>query len=220
MVAQFKANGWSVAACARTVAASWVEKPDLALQCDVTQPNEVKQTINETVKEFGSIDVLINNAGLAGNTSLEPSDSDDYWHDIINVNLNGTYYFSKYSIPHIPNGGRIINVGSVLSFKGVSDGIAYCAAKHAVLGFTRALAHNLAPKNITVNAICPGWTRTEMALGRMKEISMTEEHLKSSVPLGRFIEPSEIAAFALYLASDTASGITGQSFTIDGGSLA
>lgn len=174
----------------------------------------------ETVKALGRIDVVINNAGLAGTNSLDASDDDAFWNQIIDVNLNGTYYISKYALPQMNDGGRIINVASVLALKGVPDQTAYCAAKHGVLGFTRSLAHALAPRRITVNVICPGWTRTDMAHGRMAELGMTEASLKGSVPLGRFIEPVEIAQMAAYLASDAASGVTGQSFTIDGGVLA
>jgi NAD(P)-dependent dehydrogenase (short-subunit alcohol dehydrogenase family) len=121
----------------------------------------------------------------------------------------------------LPDGtGRIVNVGSVLSLQGVPDQIAYCAAKHGVLGLTRSLAHLVAPRRITVNCICPGWTRTEMAEGRMKELGWTREQLEASVPIGRFIEPEEVAELALYLLSDAASGITGQALTIDGGARA
>jgi NAD(P)-dependent dehydrogenase (short-subunit alcohol dehydrogenase family) len=97
---------------------------------------------------------------------------------------------------------------------------AYCAAKHGVVGFTRALSHAVASRGITVNAICPGWTRTEMAAGRMRELGLTEKDLAASMPIGRMIEPAEVASLALYLSGPAAAGITGQALTLDGGSLA
>jgi NAD(P)-dependent dehydrogenase (short-subunit alcohol dehydrogenase family) len=107
-----------------------------------------------------------------------------------------------------------------LALRGVPDQTAYCAAKHGLLGFTRALALHAAPRRITVNAICPGWVRTEMALARMQELGWSEDRLQSSVPLQRWIQPEEVAALALYLASEAAAGITGQALTVDGGALA
>ncbi len=220
MVGHFKALGFKVAACATSLEGAKKGSPDFAFVCDVSNRDQVKAGVAATVKALGKIDVVINNAGLAGTNSLDVSDDDAFWNQIIDVNLNGTYYISKYALPHMNDGGRIINVASVLALKGVPDQTAYCAAKHGVLGFTRSLAHALASRRITVNVICPGWTRTDMAHGRMAELGMTEASLKRSVPLGRFIEPAEIAQMAAYLASEAASGVTGQSFTIDGGVLA
>ena len=97
------------------------------------------------------------------------------------------------------------------------DQTAYCTAKHAVIGFTRSLSKLLAPKGITVNAICPGWTQTDMAQGRMKELNLSLTDLEKSVPTGKIIDPQEIAKFALFLCSIQSSSITGQALTIDGG---
>lgn len=220
MVGHFKALGFKVAACSTSAEGAHKGAPDFGFICDVSDREQVKAGILATSRALGRIDVLVNNAGLAGTNLLDPADDDSFWQEIIDVNLNGTYYMSKYVLPHMNDGGRIINIASVLALKGVPDQTAYCAAKHGVLGLTRALAHALAPRRITVNVICPGWTRTDMAHGRLAELGMNEESLKTSVPLGRFIEPGEIAQMASYLASDAASGITGQSFTIDGGVLA
>ena len=222
LVHEFKKQGWVVATCGTQLQRLQNSEADFTFECDVSNVESVKKGIAEVVSRFKKIDVLVNNAGLAGNNSLEPEDSDDFWHRVINVNLNGTYYLSKYSLNHLPNQtGRIINIASVLALKGVPDATAYCAAKHAVLGFTRALSHHLAPRGITVNAICPGWVRTEMAQDRMKEIGISEKDLESSVPLGRFIEPHEIAEFVYGIAtSPSAAMITGQALTLDGGTLA
>jgi len=220
MVRRFQEAGYRVAACATTEEGARKSGADFAFACDVSNRDAVKAGIAGILRALGRLDVVVNNAGLAGTNSLDASDDDSFWNQIIDVNLNGTYYVAKYALPHLPQGGRIINIASVLALKGVPDQTAYCAAKHGVLGFTRALAHAAAPRRITVNVVCPGWTRTDMAFGRMSELGMTEESLKTSVPLGRFIETREIADLVLYLASDSAGGITGQSFTIDGGVLA
>ncbi len=220
-VLKFKENGWNVATCGTQETRLKENPADFKFLCDVANKEDVKKGLEQIANIFGQIDVLVNNAGLAGSNPLSPDSDDDFWHRIMDVNLHGTYYMSKYSAPLIPDKtGKIINIASVLALKGVPDQTAYCAAKHAVLGFTRAFAHYLAPRKITVNAICPGWVRTEMAEGRMKEIGITENDLTTSVPLGRFVEPREIADFVYFLASSEASSmITGQALTIDGGTL-
>lgn len=215
---RFHGGGFAVAGCAR----SPIDSPDvdLALECDVSRPDRVKACVGATLARFGRIDVVINNAGLAGTNSMDPADDDSFWHEIIGANLHGTYYASKYALPHLPDGrGRIINIASVLGLKGVPDQTAYSAAKHGVIGFTRALALLAAPRRITVNAICPGWTRTAMAEGRMRDLGLDEAALGQSVPLGRMIEPHEVAELAFYLAGEAAAGITGQALVIDAGGL-
>ena len=223
MVRRFTERGYRVAACSGTskISEALSAGAEMASVCDVRDGMAVKTFVAEVMRRFGRIDGLINNAGLAGENSLSPEASDDFWFDVIGVNLHGTYFFSKHVAPHLPaQSGRIVNIASVLALKGVPDQTAYCAAKHGVLGFTRALSHHMAPRQITVNAICPGWTRTEMAQGRMKELGLTEKSLEAGVPLGRFIEPEEVADLALYLMSPSGGGITGQALTLDGGSLA
>jgi NAD(P)-dependent dehydrogenase (short-subunit alcohol dehydrogenase family) len=218
LVQRFHRGGFSVAACAR----SPIESPhvDLALECDVKNADQVKRCVTSIIERFGRLDVVINNAGLAGTNSLDPADDDSFWHEVMGVNLHGTYYVCKQALPHLPDGrGRIVNISSVLGLKGVGDQTAYTTAKHGVIGFTRALAQFAAPRRITANAICPGWTRTAMAEGRMREIGLDEAALGRSVPLGRMLEPDEVAEFAFYLASESAGGITGQALVIDGGTL-
>jgi NAD(P)-dependent dehydrogenase (short-subunit alcohol dehydrogenase family) len=158
---------------------------------------------------------------VAGANSLAPDADDDAWHRIIAVNLTGAYLVCKQALPHLPDGsGRVINMGSVLALKGAPEQTAYTAAKHGLLGFTRALALHLAPRRITANVICPGWVRTDMGLARMSELGWSEPQLQSTVPIGRWVLPQEVARLALYLASDAAAAITGQALTVDGGALA
>ncbi|MDI3287805.1 SDR family NAD(P)-dependent oxidoreductase [Polyangium sp. 15x6] len=218
LVERFHEGGFSVAALAR----SRVDSPHAAESyvCDVSDAGAVAETVRAILARFGRIDVLVNNAGLAGANSLDPEGDDAFWHQVLAVNLNGTYYLCKHVLPHLPDGtGRIINISSVLGLKGAPDQTAYTAAKHGVIGFTRALALHAAPRRITVNAICPGWTRTAMAEGRMRELGLDEAALAKSVPLGRMIEPREVANLAFHLAAEDSAGITGQAITIDGGAL-
>jgi len=209
-----------VAACARALDQLAESPADFTVACDVTDPRAVRDSIAAIMREFGTIDVLINSAGLAGSNPLDAGSDDALWHRVIDVNLNGTYYFTKYAFPHIPDGGRIINIGSLLSHKGVADQTAYSAAKHAVLGFTRAFARHATARNVTVNVVCPGWVRTDMARNRWEELDIDEETAAAGIPLGRVIEPAEVASLVYFLASDEAGGITGQAFNIDGGTLA
>ena len=220
VVERFKAAGWRVATCARSLEGLADSPADFRFACDVADPEAVRHGVGAVVRELGAIDALVNSAGLAGSNPLDAESSDELWHRVIHVNLHGTYYFTKHAYPHIPDGGRIINIGSVLSSKGAADQTAYSAAKHAVLGFTRAFALHAAARRVTVNIVCPGWVRTDLALGRWKELGMDEAAAAAGVPLGRIIEPAEVASLVHFLASDEAGAITGQAFTIDGGALA
>lgn len=219
-VEAFAAAGYRVAACATTREGAAAGNPTHAFACDVSDKASVKRGLDEVLRHLGRLDVIVNNAGVAGENALD-DDNDDVWHRIIDVNLHGTYYVSKAALPHLPDGsGRIINVGSTLSLRGVPDQTAYCAAKHAVVGFTRALALHAAPRGVTVNALCPGWTRTDMMQQRATELGARPEDLARGVPTGRVVEPEEVASLALYLASEAARSITGQTLVVDGGSLA
>ena len=221
IVTKFKQMGWQVATCATRLENLKDSPADFKYACDVSDVQQVKAFVGQVLNEFSRIDVLVNNAGLVGNNPMTLDSSDELWHQILNVNLNGTYYFCKYAGQHLPKEtGRIVNIASVLASKGVPDAIAYCAAKHGVLGLTRALAHYFAPKKITVNTICPGWVATDMAYDRFKEIGVTVEAVLKSIPLKRLVQPEEIADLTYLLATSMASAmLTGQALTIDGGSL-
>ena len=153
---------------------------------------------------------------------------DSRWHEIIDTNLTGLYLVSKAALPRIPDhrGGRVINISSVLGRFGVPGYTAYCAAKHGVIGFTKALALEVAPREITVNAICPGWVETEMAVHGMRlggeatgsDYETFRRQALAAVPLGRILEPEEVAGLVAYLVSDEASGMTGQSIGLNAGS--
>jgi NAD(P)-dependent dehydrogenase (short-subunit alcohol dehydrogenase family) len=220
IVERFHSAGWRVASCARALEHLVPSPADFKFACDVADPGAVRAGVAAVVREFGTIDVLVNNAGLAGSNPLEVDSDDALWHRIVDVNLHGTYYFTKHVFPHMPDDGRIINLGSVLSHKGVADQTAYSAAKHAVLGFTRAFAQHAAGRGVTVNAVCPGWVRTDMARARWQALELDENSAAARVPIGRIVEPAEVAELVYFLASDAAGPITGQAFNIDGGTLA
>lgn len=191
------------------------------LSCNVAHKGEVIKVFDWVKEEKIALNALINNAGVAGANSLNPDDDDSLWDHIIATNLYGTYYMSKYALPFFSaRGGSIVNIASVLAHIGAADQTAYTAAKHGVLGFTRALAKQLAPQKITVNAICPGWVDTDMAVKRQKELDLSWADLLAQVPLKRKIQPIEVAYLAAFLLSAQARAITGQAYNLDGGATA
>lgn len=187
----------------------------LTVKADVTNRLETDYLISETVSKFGSLDILINNAGIC---ITKPINELDY-HDsdkIFDVNLKGVYNCCKSAVNQMVNqkSGKIINISSMWGQVGASCEVAYSAAKAGVLGLTKALAKELAPSGITVNAIAPGLIDTSMNSG------LTIEEIDSfiaSVPLGRIGTPDDVAAAALFLASDDADYITGQVLGVSGG---
>jgi NAD(P)-dependent dehydrogenase (short-subunit alcohol dehydrogenase family) len=196
----------------------------LALSIDVTDEACVKHAIEELSGVSQRIDVLVNNAGVGGPTPIDTADS-AHWRRILDTNLLGMFLVTHYASALMSNGGRIINLSSVLGRFGVPGYTAYCASKHGVIGFTRALALELVKREITVNAICPGWVDTEMATIGMqsgaKAMGITFEEFRAQalgvVPIGRIIQPEEVAALVKFLASPAASAITGQTYNICGG---
>lgn len=204
-------EGWEVMVLARHPVAS----PHRFVACDVADPVAVKQAF----RDLDRVDALVNCAGIAGANTLDGDDA--LWHAIIGSNLHGTYHCCKAVAPLLPDGsGRIVNIASVLGLRGVPDQTAYCAAKHGVVGFTRALALALAPRGITVNALCPGWVDTEMAEQRYAELGITVRQAAAGVPTGRIASPAEVADAVMWLLRPEARGITGHALPIDGGGLA
>lgn len=206
------AEGADVLVLARhTVAAC----PHRFAACDVADAAAVRAVF----AGLGRVDALVNCAGISG---ANPLDGDDtLWHAIIAANLHGTYHCCKAVLPLLPDGnGRIVNMASVLGLRGVPDQTAYCAAKHGVVGFTRALALALAPRGITVNAVCPGWVDTEMAASRYAELGMTADQAAAGVPTGRIASPQEIADATVWLLRPECRNITGHALPIEGGGLA
>jgi 3-hydroxybutyrate dehydrogenase len=198
-------------------------------QLDVTDQAAVRVAMESIAREYGRIDILVNNAGLSGRTPMNDANA-ARWQAILATNLNGSYFCSQEALRFMPDGqqGRIINMSSVLGRFGVAGYAAYCTAKHGILGFTKALALEVAPRGITVNAICPTWVDTPMARQGIDEtaaiIGITPEEFRKqavrAIPIGRMVEPSEVAALAVFLASPAAAGITGEAINISGGATA
>ncbi len=182
---------------------------------DVTLPREVENIIDGVVKKYGRIDVLVNNAGIYPFKSFLEMTLED-WDKVMNVNLRGVFIVTKAVVPHMikQKYGRIINISSIAGQRGIAQLVHYCASKAGVDGFTRALAVELAPYGITVNAIAPGIIKTPGTI----RAGIVEDFSKL-VPLGRAGEPEDIANLVAFLASDEASWITGQVYVIDGGHI-
>lgn len=231
---QLAKNGARVAILSRNrshldAAADEFKRLDLSvfpLQVDVRAKADVQCAVGDVVHEWGAIHILVNNAGISGLTLIDDPD-DHRWYDILETNLNGLYLMTKEVLRHIPEhqGGRIINISSVLGKFGVPGYTAYCTTKHGMIGFTRALALEVVHRGITVNTICPGWVDTEMATQGINESAafqgMTPEEFKAqavaAVPIRRFLESNEVAELVCYIASDLAKGITGQAINVCGG---
>ncbi len=192
---------------------------------DVTDRENVDAGFDWIQKELGGIDVLINNAGVGGPNACG-LDGSDRWDEIIRTNLDGLFFCTRAALRHMADGGRIINISSVLGKFGVPGYTAYCASKHGVIGFTKALALEIARRHITVNAICPGWVETDMAREGMEnmaaamDVSYEEARAQalSEVPMGRIIEPDEVGKLVLYMVGPDAGAMTGQAVSLCGGS--
>ncbi len=196
----------------------------IPIDMDVTSEASVTRAMDALRASAPHLDVLVNNAGVGGGEPVAGSNV-ERWRRTVDTNLTGTYLVTRGALPFMRSGGRIVNLSSVLGRFGVPGYTAYCASKHAVIGFTRALALELTPKQITVNALCPGWVDTEMAEQGMRQgaaaTGQTFEQFRASaldaVPIKRIIEPEEVAALVVFLASPAAAAITGQTYNICGG---
>jgi len=213
----FREAGYEVHVCARH-RVDRLPKGIAFHACDVGDARSVHDLLGAVSGAAGRLDVLVNNAGVAGANSLDSQGDDARWHDILRVNLTGTYLCSKAALPLLPDHtGRIVNVSSYLGIRGSADQTAYCAAKHGVVGFTRALALHLAPRGITVNAVCPGWVDTDMAEQRFRELGIGRDEAAAETPSRRIATPQDVAAAILFLAGEGARHITGQAIPVDGG---
>jgi NAD(P)-dependent dehydrogenase (short-subunit alcohol dehydrogenase family) len=196
--------------------------------CDVSGGESIKRAFAEVESRLGSVDVLVNNAGIAESAPFVKT-SDELWQRHLAVNLSGTFYFMRAALPAmIKRGwGRIINIASIAGKTGAPYIAAYAASKHGVLGLTRSAALEVASKGVTINAICPGYVDTEMTTRALENIeaktgkpaSDALEAIKRMSPQNRLITPEEVAALALLLASDEGRGINGQAINVDGGSV-
>ncbi len=187
----------------------------LKIRADVANEDEVKRMFDIIKEEFGNLQIVVNNAGLSTHHSPEELTLEE-WNRVVGVNLTGAFLVTKYAIPFLKKSGwgRVINVSSLRAFSGSPKGVHYSSAKAGLLGFTRSMALYLAKFNVTVNAVAPGYTRTDMTAGYLKT---RENEIKAKIPLGRVAEPEEIAEVIYFLASEASSYITGEIITANGG---
>ena len=185
----------------------------IAIAADVRRPDELSAMLDEVSKTFGGLDIVVNNAAVLRDRTLKNM-SDAEWQDVIDTNLTGVFNVCKAAAPRLTDGGRLVSMASISGVIGFYGQVNYAAAKAGVMGLTKVLAKELAGRRITVNAVAPGVALTEM--GQSIPEKARAEMLKQ-IPLGRFAEPEEIAGVILFLCSDLASYITGQTVHVNGG---
>jgi 3-oxoacyl-[acyl-carrier protein] reductase len=188
-----------------------------AIAADVAQVGEVEAMVDETIGQYGRIDVLVNNAGIWTGAPIDEI-SDGEWSEMLGVNLTGTFNTIRAAVPHMKHGGgRIINVSSTAGQRGEALHAHYAATKGAIISLTKSLARELAPHGILTNCVAPGWVETDMTaseLGGARRASILAE-----IPLARAARPVEIAGAVLFLASDLASFVNGEVLNVNGGSV-
>ncbi|WNB93458.1 3-hydroxybutyrate dehydrogenase [Bacillus sp. NEB1478] len=202
----------------------------LGLGCNVTNEDELKAALDETLKTFNRIDVLINNAGLQYVSPLEEFPTEKF-QQLISVMLTAPFIATKHVFPIMKKQGfgRIINMASINGLVGFAGKSAYNSAKHGVIGLTKVAALEGAEHGITVNAVCPGYVDTPLVRGQLEDLAKTrnvelekvlEEVIYPLVPQKRLLDVQEIADYTIFLSSDKAKGVTGQAIVIDGGYVA
>ncbi|PTI40661.1 3-hydroxybutyrate dehydrogenase [Staphylococcus succinus] len=199
----------------------------IAIQVDVTEENEMAQMIEATIKHYGRLDILFNNAGLQHVSPIE-SFSTDKFRQMVDIMLTGSFIGTKYALPIMKEqgNGRILNMSSINGIIGFAGKAAYNSAKHGIIGLTKVAALETATEGITVNAICPGYIDTPLVRNQMEDLSshrgvsseqVLEEVLFPLIPQKQLIDIQDVADYALFLCSDGAKSVTGQAILIDGG---
>ena len=191
---------------------------------DITRAGDCRRVVDRTLREFGKIDILFNNAGIIRRATILDLSEED-WDRVMTVNVKSIFLLSREVIPHMQKagGGSIINTASGWGLTGGAKAAVYCASKGAVVLLTKAMAVDHGPQNIRVNCICPGDTDTGMLRSEAQQLGETSDQFLAEAakrPLGRVGTPEEIARAALYLASDASSFVTGTALVVDGGGLA
>jgi NAD(P)-dependent dehydrogenase (short-subunit alcohol dehydrogenase family) len=191
------------------------------VRCDVSVPGEARRLVDETVARHGGLDVLVNNAAVEHEATVEDTTPED-WDRVMAVNLRGPFLCIKYAIPHLRRrgGGAILNVASVDGFWAEPELAAYCASKGGLLALTRAVAIDHGADGIRCNAICPSYVRTDMLeqfYAAQPDPDAARRDADAMHPVGRISEPDEVAAMVSWLASGEAAFASGQSFVLDGG---
>lgn len=187
------------------------------LRVDVSSPEAAEQMVADTVAAFGRLDIAVNNAGIGGELNPTGNYSIAGWQKVIDVNLNGVFYCMRYEIPQMINqgGGTIVNMASILGAVGFATASAYVAAKHGVLGLTKAAALEYASQGVRINSVGPAFIKTPMVTESLDE--QMQVQIAGLHAVGRMGEPEEVASLTAFLCSDEASFMTGGYYLVDGG---
>lgn len=185
----------------------------VAIAADVRDFSAVEAMMDQTIARFGSLDIVVNNAGIIRDRTIKKMSADE-WQRVIDTNLTGVFNVCKAAVDRLTEGGRIVNIASISAVVGFFGQANYAAAKAGVISITKVLSKELARRNIIVNTVAPGVMLTDMGKSIPDEV---RQQMVSQIPLGRFGEPEEIAKVILFLCSDLASYITGQTIHVNGG---
>jgi 2-deoxy-D-gluconate 3-dehydrogenase len=188
------------------------------VELDVTQEKSCKQAIAQTVQQFGRLDILVNNAGTTVRKQPQDLTSED-WHLVMNTNLTSAFFCTQAVYPHLvkAGGGKIINIGSMMSLFGASYATPYAASKGAIVQMTRSMAIAWAKDNIQVNAILPGWVDTDLTRKAREQVAGLNDKVMTRTPAQRWGSPDDFAGIAVFLAAPASNFVTGAAIPVDGG---
>jgi len=189
------------------------------VKADTSDPKDSESLVKKAVKEYGALHIAVNNAGIGGPIAKTADYPLDGWQKVMDINLSGVFYGTKYQIPAMikAGGGSIVNIASILGQVGTANSPAYVAAKHGVVGLTKTAAIEYAEDKVRINSVGPGYIKTPLLSILDKE---TLEYVKGLHPMKRLGKPNEVAELILWLASDKSSFVTGNYYAVDGGYLA